>query len=70
MVGAGLTKARSGGAAGGWGGTPWASRAMAAALRRAGHTVTHREVPDRHNYTAWRDSLHPDLTTVLRDTWV
>lgn len=46
------------------------NRAMAAALRRAGHTVTHREVPDLHNYTAWRDSLHPDLTTVLRDTWV
>ena len=39
---------------------------MAAALRRAGHTVTHVEVPDLHNYTAWRDALDPHLTAVLR----
>ena len=42
---------------------------MAAALRRAGHHVTHSEVADLHNYTAWRDSLDPHLTEVLRDLW-
>jgi enterochelin esterase family protein len=45
------------------------NRDMAAALRRAGHHVTHAEVPDLHNYTAWRDSLDPHLTQVLRDLW-
>ena len=35
------------------------NRDMAAALRRAGHDVTLREVPDLHNYTAWRDALDP-----------
>jgi enterochelin esterase family protein len=43
---------------------------MAAALARAGHTVTHVEVPDLHNYTAWRDALDPHLTAVLRDCWL
>ena len=42
------------------------NRDMAAALRRAGHDVTLREVPDLHNYTAWRDALDPGLTEVLR----
>ena len=42
---------------------------MAAALGRAGHAVTHVEVPDLHNYTAWRDALDPHLTDVLRDCW-
>ncbi|MFW5468886.1 alpha/beta hydrolase [Knoellia sp. CPCC 206435] len=45
------------------------NRDMAAALRRAGHDVTHAEVADLHNYTAWRDSLDPHLTEVLRDLW-
>jgi enterochelin esterase-like enzyme len=45
------------------------NRDMAAALRRAGHEVTYREVPDLHNYTAWRDVLDPALTDVLRRTW-
>lgn len=45
------------------------NRAMAAALRRTGHTVTYSEVPDLHNYTAWRDSLDPCLTEVLLDVW-
>jgi len=45
------------------------NRDMAAALRRAGHHVTHSEVADLHNYTAWRDSLDPHLTEVLRDLW-
>ena len=43
---------------------------MAAALGRAGHDVTHVEVPDLHNYTAWRDALDPHLTAVLRDCWL
>ena len=45
------------------------NRDMAAALRRAGHDVTLREVPDLHNYTAWRDALDPGLTDVLRTVW-
>jgi enterochelin esterase-like enzyme len=45
------------------------NRDMAAALRRAGHQVTLREVPDLHNYTAWRDALDPGLTEVLRTVW-
>ncbi len=45
------------------------NRDMAAALRRAGHPVTYREVPDLHNYTAWRDSLDPLLTDLLATLW-
>jgi enterochelin esterase-like enzyme len=45
------------------------NRDMAAGLRRAGHRVTLREVPDLHNYTAWRDALDPGLTEVLRTVW-
>ncbi|PRY62872.1 enterochelin esterase family protein [Knoellia remsis] len=45
------------------------NRDMAAALQRAGHTVTYTEVADLHNYTAWRDALDPHLTEVLRDVW-
>lgn len=45
------------------------NRDMAAALRRAGHAVELAEVPDLHNYTAWRDSLDPGLTHVLRTVW-
>lgn len=45
------------------------NRDMAAALRRAGHDVTYREVADLHNYTAWRDALDPALTDVLRRAW-
>ncbi len=42
---------------------------MAAALRRAGHEVSFTTVPDLHNYTAWRDSLDPALTDLLRKCW-
>lgn len=42
---------------------------MAAALARAGHRVDYREVPDLHNYTAWRDSLDPGLTRLLTTVW-
>jgi enterochelin esterase family protein len=45
------------------------NRQMAAALSRAGHRVSHAEVPDLHNYTAWRDALDPHLTSVLVDLW-
>jgi len=45
------------------------NRDMAAALRRAGHDVTLREVADLHNYAAWRDALDPGLTDVLRRVW-
>lgn len=42
---------------------------MAAALARAGHDVSFTRVPDLHNYTAWRDSLDPALTDLLRKCW-
>lgn len=45
------------------------NRDMAAALARAGHDVRYVEVPDLHNYTAWRDALDPTLTDVLRTAW-
>jgi len=45
------------------------NRDMAAALRRAGHSVTYREVADLHSYTAWRDALDPDLTDLLASCW-
>lgn len=45
------------------------NQAMAAALDREGHDVELTEVPDLHNYTAWRDSLDPPLTRVLRIAW-
>jgi enterochelin esterase-like enzyme len=42
---------------------------MASALAKAGHRVDHVELPDLHNYTAWRDALDPHLTVVLQDCW-
>jgi enterochelin esterase-like enzyme len=45
------------------------NHAMATALADQGHHVALREVPDLHNYTAWRDSLEPTLTEVLRGAW-
>lgn len=45
------------------------NRQMSAALSRAGHTVTYREVPDLHGYTAWRDALDPALTALLASCW-
>jgi enterochelin esterase-like enzyme len=43
--------------------------AMAELLSDLGHHVTYAEVADLHNYTAWRDSLDPALTDVLRSVW-
>ena len=34
-------------------------------LAAAGYAATLREVPDLHNYTAWRDAFHPQLTGLL-----
>ena len=45
------------------------NRAVADALRAAGHDVALRSLPDLHNYTAWRDALHPSLTALLQAAW-
>jgi enterochelin esterase-like enzyme len=45
------------------------NRAVAESLRAAGHYVALRSLPDLHNYTAWRDALHPSLTALLRGAW-
>ncbi len=42
---------------------------MARVLRRQGYPVTLHEVPDGHNYVAWRDALHPHLTGLLAQVW-
>jgi enterochelin esterase family protein len=41
--------------------------AMADALRGHGWPVSYADVADTHNYTAWRDALHPHLTELLQD---
>jgi enterochelin esterase family protein len=43
------------------------NRAMAATLERLGYRAVLREVRDSHNYTAWRDALHPGLTELVAD---
>jgi enterochelin esterase family protein len=45
------------------------NRVMAQALRRQGYPVELAEVPDAHNFTGWRDALHPHLTSLLRRVW-
>jgi enterochelin esterase family protein len=45
------------------------NKEMATTLRHNGHEVRLQGVRDLHNYTAWRDSLHPALTDVLRSVW-
>ena len=45
------------------------NQAVARALSEQGHQVVLREVPDLHNYTAWRDSLDPTMTEVLQAVW-
>jgi enterochelin esterase-like enzyme len=42
------------------------NRLMARALRARGYPATLHEVPDMHNYTAWRDALDPHLTRLLQ----
>ena len=41
------------------------NRAMAQALRRNGYRTEFVEVRDAHNFTAWRDALHPQLTRLV-----
>ena len=41
------------------------NRMMAKTLRAGGYPVTLHEVPDMHNYTAWRDAFDPALTRLL-----
>jgi len=41
------------------------NRAMAATLERLGCPLRLVEVRDGHNYTAWRDALHPHLTDLV-----
>ena len=40
---------------------------MTGALRAAGYPATLHEVPDLHNYTAWRDAFDPYLTRLLQE---
>jgi enterochelin esterase family protein len=41
------------------------NRLMSHALAAQGYDVSWREVPDLHNYTAWRDGFDPHLTELL-----
>ncbi|HEX9042429.1 MAG TPA: alpha/beta hydrolase-fold protein [Trebonia sp.] len=41
------------------------NRLMIKTLRDGGYPATLHEVPDMHNYTAWRDALDPHLTELL-----
>ncbi|HTW09890.1 MAG TPA: alpha/beta hydrolase-fold protein [Acidimicrobiales bacterium] len=41
------------------------NRSMTATLRRLGYPAELVEVRDAHNYTAWRDALHPHLTALV-----
>lgn len=43
--------------------------ALAAALARAGATVSLRGFRDGHTWIGWRDALHPALTDLLRSLW-
>jgi enterochelin esterase family protein len=45
------------------------NRLMAAALAGQGYDIRLHEVSDLHNYTSWRDALHPHLTRLLRRLW-
>jgi enterochelin esterase-like enzyme len=45
------------------------NRLMASALAAQGYDAHLTEVPDLHNYTCWRDALHPSLTRLLADLW-
>lgn len=41
------------------------NRLMVKTLRARGYPATLHEVPDMHNYTAWRDAFDPYLTELL-----
>jgi enterochelin esterase-like enzyme len=42
------------------------NRLMAQSLRGRGYPAELIELPDMHNYTAWRDAFHPHLTRLVR----
>jgi enterochelin esterase-like enzyme len=45
------------------------NRVMARALSEQGYLAELHEVPDMHNYTAWRDAFEPHLTGLLARAW-
>jgi enterochelin esterase-like enzyme len=45
------------------------NRVMARSLAEQGYAARLDEVPDLHNYTAWRDAFDPHLTRLLQDVW-
>jgi enterochelin esterase family protein len=45
------------------------NRLMARALAGQGYPTEFSEVPDMHNYTAWRDAFEPHLTALLARAW-
>lgn len=45
------------------------NRVMARALAEQGYDARLDEVPDLHNYTAWRDAFDPHLTRLLERAW-
>jgi len=45
------------------------NRLMASALAAQGYDAQLAEVPDLHNYTAWRDAFDPYLTELLARVW-
>lgn len=45
------------------------NRAVFAALAAQGYAVDMHEIRDGHNWVAWRDSLYPDLVTLLQRVW-
>lgn len=45
------------------------NRLMARALSAQGYPAALHEVPDMHNYTAWRDAFEPHLTALLAHAW-
>lgn len=45
------------------------NRLMCSVLSGAGYPATLHEVPDAHNFVAWRDAFDPHLTALLDDTW-
>jgi enterochelin esterase-like enzyme len=45
------------------------NRVMARALSAQGYPAAFDEMPDMHNYTAWRDAFDPHLTRLLARAW-
>lgn len=45
------------------------NRLMAATLARQGYQAELHEVPDMHNFTAWRDAFDPHLADLLGKVW-